>query len=148
MLIRTCPHKPPTMIKVAICNHQVDIHPTLRVAWYFYVWWFPSIENSMVIYDTGCPHWNQVSLDNTALHIPKQSDPCVMVLLLEYVCLALSTLLNRARITTMPYHANKLPTIQYMPYKGRFSTFHYNEEQCSVLSKNCIVAFKWDVWQP
>ena len=57
------PHKPLRKIWVTICKHQAD-GP-------LYVWpnvWsgdLQVLEKSMVIHDTECPYWDQVSLNNT-----------------------------------------------------------------------------------
>ena len=62
ILTHTCSHKPLRKIKVAICNQQTDSS--------LYVWldvWFGDLQvlKSMVIHDTECPYWDQVSLNNT-----------------------------------------------------------------------------------
>ena len=57
MLTYTCPHKPPRKMKVIICNHQAD--SLLCVAWCL-IWWFANLKR-MVIHDTECPYWDQVS---------------------------------------------------------------------------------------
>ena len=61
MLTYTYPHKHLGKIKVVICNHQVDS--------LFFLWLISTLVIckllSMVVRDTECPCWNQVSLHNT-----------------------------------------------------------------------------------
>ena len=61
MLTHTYPHKSLRKIKVTICNHQADnslyVRPNI---------WSGDLQvlKSMVIHDTECPYWDQVSLNN------------------------------------------------------------------------------------
>ena len=64
MLTHRYPHKLPWKIKVAICSYQADSP--------FYLWpiiwcgdWRAKKEYGL--YDTECPFWDQVSLNNTTL---------------------------------------------------------------------------------
>ena len=63
MLTHTYPHNTPRKIK---SDHMQSPgwQPTLCVAW-CQIWWFASLDKSMVIHDTECPYWDQVSLNNT-----------------------------------------------------------------------------------
>ena len=61
MLIHKYPHKPLRKIKVTICNHQDDSQCYL----WPYVHFGDLHEKSMVIHDTECSYWDQVSLNNT-----------------------------------------------------------------------------------
>ena len=56
MLTHTYPHKPLRKIKMTICNHQVD--SPLHV-WSDLV--ICKFGKNMVIHDTECPYWDQVS---------------------------------------------------------------------------------------
>ena len=55
-------HKPLRKIKLPSPIARLTL--TLLVAWCL-IWWFASIEKSMVVHDTECPYWDQVSLNNT-----------------------------------------------------------------------------------
>ena len=63
MLIHIYPLTPQRNIEVTICKHQADSP--------FYVWrdvwsgYLQLLKKSMVIHDTECPYWDQVSLNNT-----------------------------------------------------------------------------------
>ena len=70
MLIHIYLLTPQRNIEVTICKHQL----ILCVAWCL-IWLFASLEkNSMVIHDTECPYWDQVSLNNT-----NQTNECYMI---------------------------------------------------------------------
>ena len=61
MFTHTYPHKHLRKIKVTICSHQADSP--------LYVWpdvWSGDLQvwKSMVIHDTECPYWDQVSLND------------------------------------------------------------------------------------
>ena len=66
----TCPHNSLRKIKVTICYYQVQ--PKLLVAWCM-LWWFASKEKGVVILNTKCPNWDNVSLNNTEKRINKNS---------------------------------------------------------------------------
>ena len=52
--------------------------PALRVAWCL-IWWSASIEKHMVLHDTECPYWDQVSLNNTKLQTYKCEIGCAIL---------------------------------------------------------------------
>ena len=62
-------------LTILLLSHYVNSHygvgwspgwqPTLCVAWRL-IWWFASLEKSMVIHDTKCPYWGQMLLNNTS----------------------------------------------------------------------------------
>ena len=71
MLSHIYPHKSLRKIELTICNHQADS--------LLYVWPNRSdlvicnFRKSMVIHDTECPYWDQVSLNSTK---PNQTKMC------------------------------------------------------------------------
>ena len=62
----TYPHNPPLPPQEDWSDHMQSPgwQPTLCVAWCL-IWWFEKFRKSMVIHDTECPYWDQVSLNNT-----------------------------------------------------------------------------------
>ena len=60
MFTHTYPHKPPRNIKVTTCNHQADFMCGLMSCLVVC-----KFRKSMVIHDTECPYWDEVSLNNT-----------------------------------------------------------------------------------
>ena len=71
MLTHTYPHKPLRKIKVTICNHQADSPLYVSSDVWFGDWRF---RKRMVIHDTECPYWDQVSLNNTN-QLPNKLNP-------------------------------------------------------------------------
>ena len=61
MLIHIYSHKPWRKIEVTISAKSPGWQPTLCVVWCL-ICWFASYKKSMVIHDTTCPYWDQVSL--------------------------------------------------------------------------------------
>ena len=61
MLTHTCPHKPLMKTERTIYNRQVDSRPFTCDLSALVIY----KEKTMVIYDTKCPYWDQVSLNNT-----------------------------------------------------------------------------------
>ena len=62
MLTHIYPHKPLRKTEVTICNHQADSHFVCDLMSDLVICKF---WKSMVIHDAECPHWGQVSLNNT-----------------------------------------------------------------------------------
>ena len=71
VLIHTYPKKALRKINWrSAVRHQADnpLYNKLLVVWCL-IWWFASIERSMVTHDTECPYWDQVFLYNTTLKL-------------------------------------------------------------------------------
>ena len=75
----TYSHKPLMNIKVTIWNHQAD-SPLYVWAWCL-IWWFASLQKSMVIHDTECPYWPGVVKQH------KPNRPPTSQIILPVVCM-------------------------------------------------------------
>ena len=81
MLAHTYPHKPLRKIKVTMCNHQADSQLCIGLMSDLVNCKFRKI---MVIHDTECPYWDQVSLNNTNLPWRSLQDEISIYLLIWY----------------------------------------------------------------
>ena len=108
MLTHTYLLKPLRKIKMTVCNHQADSP--------LYVWSDVWSSGLQVIYDTECPFWDQVSLNNT-----NPTQPFVYTyIIIKCMRLEISVqpLANRPDL-----HVNYLSTWRFACHKMNIKTY-------------------------